>query len=88
VQLTDRKAAVNEAWFSFTKEALKKKEAGEFDEIFFTQVYPSNVHNYDGTTRGSIYNSYPHPVTVDARPVLRLYDEEINKVRSLLNSNG
>ncbi len=81
VQLTDKKAGEKEGWLSFQREALQKKETGEFDEVFFTQIYPSNVHNYDGTTRGTIYNAYPHPVTVDARPVLRLYDDEIKKIQ-------
>ncbi|HEY6064175.1 MAG TPA: hypothetical protein VIV35_11230 [Chitinophagaceae bacterium] len=85
VQLTDKKAGEKEGWFSFQREALQKKEKGEFDEIFFTQVYPSNVHNYDGTTRGTIYNGYPHPVTVDARPVLKLHDHEIKKVKEFAN---
>ncbi len=80
VKLTDKKEGVKEGWFPFQQEALQKKEAGEFDEVFFTQIYPSNVHNYDGTTRGTIYNAYPHPVTVEARPVLKLYDHEIKKV--------
>ncbi len=79
VPLPDKKAAEKEGWYAFEKEALKKKAAGEFDEIFFTQVYPSNVHHYDGTTRGTIYNAYPYPVTVDARPVLRLSGREIQK---------
>jgi ADP-heptose:LPS heptosyltransferase len=80
IQLADKKAGEKEGWFSFQREALQKKETGEFDEIFFTQIYPSNVHNYDGTTRGTIYHAYPHPVTADARPVLRLYDDEIKKI--------
>lgn len=81
VKLADKKAGEKEGWFSFHQEALQKKEAGEYDEVFFTQIYPSNVYNYDGTTRGTIYNSYPRPVTVDARPVLKLNDQEIKKVK-------
>lgn len=80
IPLKNKKEAEKEAWYRFAEEAREKKERGEFDEIFLTQIYPSNVHCFDGTTRGTIYNAYPHPVTVDARPVLRLNEEEVKKV--------
>ena len=87
VNLIDKKAGEKEGWFSFQQEALQRKNAGEFDEVFFTQVYPSNVHCYDGTTRGTIYNAYPHPVTVEAKPVLRLSANEIKNVQDFANSH-
>src|ERR1700682_5266273 len=74
VRLNNKKEAEYESWYRFQDEALKRKRNGDFDEVFFTQIYPINVSNYDGTTRGTIYNSYPHSVTVNATPVLRLYD--------------
>jgi hypothetical protein len=80
IQLNNKKEAEKEGWYRFESAALQRKERGEFDEVFFTQIYPNNVHRFDGTTRSTIYNAYPHPVTVDARPVLRLTEEEINKV--------
>ncbi len=88
VKLADKKSGEKQAWFSFAEEAEQRKERGEFDEIFLTQIYPSNVHNYDGTTRGTIYNAYPHTVTVDARPVLRLQDEETAAVKKFANENN
>ncbi|MGQ0739160.1 MAG: glycosyltransferase family 9 protein [Bacteroidota bacterium] len=81
VQVSSKLAALKEDWFSFRQLALAKKGAGEFNEVFFTQIYPSNVHQYDGTTRGTIYNAYPFPVTVDARPVIRLKEEEVLRVK-------
>lgn len=87
IPLQSKKAAEGEAWFEFVKEANERKARGEFDELFFTQVYPSNVHHYDGTTRGTIYNAYPHPVTVDARPVLRLSADEISRVKKFAEDN-
>lgn len=87
VRLTGKKAGENEGWFSFVQEAAQLKERGEFDEVFLTQIYPSNVHHFDGTTRGTIYNAYPHPVTVNARPVLRLKEQEILRVKSFAESN-
>ena len=80
IQLNNKKEAEKEGWYRFETEARQRKESGEFDEIFFTQIYPTNVHQFDGTTRSSIYNAYPHPVTVNARPVLRLREDEIKRV--------
>lgn len=87
IPLADKKAGETDAWFSFVSQAEERKRRGEFEEIFLTQVYPSNVHNYDGTTRGTIYNAYPHPVTVDARPVLRLNENEVLRVKAFAEIN-
>lgn len=81
IHLKDKKSGEKEVWHSFVKEAEQKKAKEKFDEIFLTQIYPSNVHHFDGTTRGTIYNAYPHHITVDAKPVLRLNDHEIAKVK-------
>lgn len=80
IQLNNKKEAEKEGWYRFETAARQRKEIGDFDEIFFTQIYPTNVHQFDGTTRSTIYNAYPHPVTVDARPVLRLREDEIKRV--------
>ena len=76
VKLSSKQAGLKEEWYAFRKEADERKNRGEFDEMFFTQIYPDNVYHFDGTTRGTIYGSYPNPVTVNARPVLRLTIEE------------
>lgn len=86
--ITSRESALNEDWYSLKSAALEKKNAGEFDEVFFTQVYPDNVHNYDGTTRGTIYKAYHHKITVDARPVLRLVPGEIESVARFAAENN
>lgn len=82
IPLNNKKEAEKEGWYRFASEAIQRKEKGEFDEVFFTQIYPSNVHHFDGTTRSTIYNAYPFPVTEDARPVLRLREDEVNRVNS------
>lgn len=87
IMLTDKKAGEGEGWFSFVKQANERKAKGDFDKLFFTQIYPSNVYNYDGTTRSTIYNAYPHPVTVDARPVLRLTKDEEERVKKFAEDN-
>ncbi len=68
-------------WQQFENEALERKIKGEFDEIFFTQIYPNNFKNFDGTVRSSIFRAYPHPITVPVAPVLCLSDTEVAKVR-------
>lgn len=81
ITLQDKKAGEKEGWFEFVKQAEERKQRGDFDQMFYTQIYPSNVHNFDGTTRGTIYNAYPHPIIVDARPVLRLRENETERVK-------
>ena len=80
VKLSSKQAGLNEEWHAFRKQAIARKNRGEFDEMFFTQIYPDNLQYFDGTTRGTIYGAYPHPITVSARPVLELTEEEKNKV--------
>ncbi|MFZ9388612.1 MAG: glycosyltransferase family 9 protein [Chitinophagaceae bacterium] len=87
IPLPDKKAGEGDAWHRFVAEAEKRKTQGEFDKIFYTQIYPSNVYRFDGTTRGTIYNAYPHPVTVNARPVLRLREEEKEKVKAFAETH-
>ncbi len=87
IPLRDKKAGENQAWYDFVKQAEERRTRGDFDELFFTQVYPSNVHRFDGTTRGTIYNAYPRPVTVDPRPVLRLTETEVQRVKTFAERN-
>ena len=81
IPLQHKKEAEKEGWYRFEKAARLKLAAGEFDAFFPVQVYPSNVHHFDGTTRGTIYRAYPHPITVEARPVLRLSAGEVDHVK-------
>jgi hypothetical protein len=71
-------------WEMFEKAANQKKNAGEFDEIFLTQVYPGNYKNYDGTVRSSLFRGYPNPITVPVTPVVRLNDFEVNNVNRFI----
>jgi len=68
-------------WMQFENEAVGRKSKGDFDEIFFTQIYPNNFKNFDGTVRPSIFRAYPHPITVPVAPVLFLSDAEVARVR-------
>jgi hypothetical protein len=87
IQLKNKRSAEKDDWYSFEEVAELRKNKGEFDLILYTQIYPSNVHCYDGTTRGTIYNTYPGKISVDPVPVLRLKDEEVHKVREFAVAN-
>jgi hypothetical protein len=68
-------------WQQFENEANERKKKGDFDEIFFTQLYPNNFRNFDGTIRSSIFRGYPRPITVPVTPVVCLSDIEVENVR-------
>jgi ADP-heptose:LPS heptosyltransferase len=71
---------VGKAWEDTKKEALEKKEKGEYDYIFITQIHPDNFFNYDGTIRSSTFRGYPNPITVPVSPVILLTQKEIENV--------
>ena len=64
-------------WEEFKAEALRRKAAGEFDEVFFTQVFPGGFAHHDGNLRSGIYMGYPNPITVPKTPVVVLTDDEV-----------
>ncbi len=70
-----------ETWFLFKEDAKQRKKRGDFDEVFFTQIDPENLQNYDGAVRSSIFRAYPHPITVPISPIMRLSPEEISHVQ-------
>lgn len=74
-------------WEQTKREAIARKENGLYDLIFFTQIIPDNLSNYDGTTRSSTFRSYPNPITVPVSPIIILTDEEIDSVRIFARQN-
>jgi len=75
-------------WRQFKREAAKRKETGEFDEMYLTQVGARNLHYYDGTVRTVILRSYPRQITVPLAPVIRLSDEEVDNVRRFASAKS
>jgi hypothetical protein len=74
-------------WARVKCEAEKRRAAGEFDRIFSTQIYPDNIGNFDGTTRSSTFRNYPGRITVPVNPVIRLRDQELEKVEQFAAQN-
>lgn len=70
----------NCAWNVFEREARLKLEAGIYDIIFFTQIFPANYRNYDGTIRSSTFSNYPHKIEGLVHPVINLTRQERDNV--------
>jgi ADP-heptose:LPS heptosyltransferase len=70
-----------EEWENFTAEAEHRKKKGEFDEIFYTQIIGRNTLVFDGGIRSTIYNAYPHPITVSHQPIIKLSNSETDRVK-------
>jgi hypothetical protein len=76
-----------DVWWKTKAEAERRRAAGEFDRVFYTQIYPENFNNFDGTTRTSIFRAYPGRITVPVAPVIRLYDHEVERVRAFVDAH-
>ena len=74
-------SAYNDIWYKIKQEAEERKRKGEFDEIIYSQIYPDNVHYYDGTIRSSTFRAYSKAITVDVTPTIRLNEKEILRVK-------
>jgi hypothetical protein len=68
-------------WKKFVQEAENRKTAGEFDLIFYTQIIGENTLNFDGGIRSTIYLQYPHVITVNQQPIIKLSEEEVDNVK-------
>lgn len=75
-------------WEAFVNEAEHRKAAGEFDDIFYTQIIGKSTLLFDGGIRSTIYQQYPHKITVKQQPVIRLSDEEVESVRLFAEKNS
>ncbi|MCW3090857.1 MAG: hypothetical protein JWP81_1926 [Ferruginibacter sp.] len=53
----------------------------EFDKIFITDCVNENLKNWYGTTRSSLFRSYPHKLKVSVEPMIFLTGNEIHNVK-------
>jgi hypothetical protein len=67
-------------WHAFQYEALSGYLRREFDDVFLSQIYPSNFQNFDGTVRPSILRSYGRPITVPIENIIDLTSAEKERV--------
>ncbi len=68
-------------WESFVKEAERRKQIGEFDKIFYTQIIGKSTLLFDGGIRSTTYLQYPHKITVSQQPIIRLSLDEVETVK-------
>lgn len=83
----EKREDMENAWRSFKAEACRRKEAGDFDEIFLTQINPDNFERFDGLIRSAIFSGYTRPITVPVAPVMRLSPLEVENVRCFAKLN-
>lgn len=75
-------------WFRFVDEAEKKRRLGCYDRVIYSQIWPGNFQNYDGTIRPSVLRAYGQPITVPVRSILRLTDEEQRRADDFAVQHG
>lgn len=75
-------------WNNFQKQALLRKNNGEFDEVIFSQIIPLNLLHFHDTIRSTILGAYGRPITVSKEPVVRLSTQEINNVKLFADKNN
>lgn len=81
-EIPTEKAVSNQAeWEDFIRQVEERKQAGDFDLFFPTQIVGENWIKYDGGVRSSIYANYPHKIAVSHQPIIKLSKEEIENVR-------
>jgi hypothetical protein len=83
----DRRDAMAPVWSSFEQEARERCKRNEFDDAYFTQISPAHYENFDGTVRASIFRGYPRPITVPVTPVIRLGNDEIERVTTFVRQH-
>ncbi|MCW7546050.1 hypothetical protein N7I30_19905 [Aurantimonas litoralis] len=75
-------------WRLFEREALRRYGRREFDDIYLTQIWPNNFHNYDGTVRSSLLRNLGRPITVPIENVIVLDDVELERVSTFARQAG
>jgi hypothetical protein len=68
-------------WEAFVKEAERRKQLGEFDKIFYTQIIGKTTLYFDGGIRSTTYLQYPHKIIINQQPILKLSSDEVEMVR-------
>ena len=60
----------------------------KFDKIFITDYTPINYKNWFGTTRSSLFRSYPHKLRIDPSPLIFITDDEKKRVKDFCQINN
>jgi hypothetical protein len=60
----------------------------KYDKIFITDYTAINYSNWFGTTRSSLFRSYPYKLKVNPQPIIYLTDEEKANVERFCKNNN
>ena len=74
-----------ESWQKFECQAIERKNKGDFDEIFLTQIFPNNYKNFDGTVRPSIFVHITNRLRSRSLLFYVFYQNEVENVVFLRN---
>lgn len=77
LEVKNVKEALFSAWDALHENQKFLEISRQYDHIFETQFFPSNVHHYDGTIRSTLLRSYPNYKNMLVTPHLRLTGSEI-----------
>jgi hypothetical protein len=69
-------------------EAIRRHLAGQYDRLYLSQIWPSNLHNYDGSCRPSVVRSYRRPITVPIENVFNYTDAELEDAAKLVTESN
>ena len=59
----------------------------KYDKIFITDFIEENYKNWDGTTRASLFRSYPHKLKINPQPLIFLTTAEKSRVAEFCLKN-
>jgi hypothetical protein len=88
VEYSPSESLHEEVWVRTKAEAERRRREGEFAHVFYTQSFPDNINNFDGTTRSSLFRAYPRRITVPVQPVVRLREQEEARVARFVEEKG
>jgi hypothetical protein len=75
------------AFRRFRNKIYQMQRNGLYDLVFITHIADTNQAYYDGCIRSNIFNAYPNPITVPITPVIKLNEEEIERVKQFASKN-
>lgn len=70
------------------KYVTKLNSYNNFKEIFITDYTEVNFKNWYGTTRSSLFRSYPHQLKIDPQPLIYLDDQEKRNISEFCTKNN
>ena len=77
-----------EGWHRIKAEMVQSGFFKTFNQIYFTQFFPENIHHFDGTIRSTLFRSYTGGKVDEVTPELRLTRQEETNAEAFANRHG